>query len=62
LDGVSLTIAAIDGDRVMSAVIPHTARVTTIGGQQAGAPVNVEVDILAKYVERMLQARFPMPA
>ena len=54
LDGVSLTIAAIEGDRVMSAIIPHTAQVTTIGTAPAGQPVHVEVDVLAKYVERLI--------
>jgi riboflavin synthase len=58
LDGISLTIADLQDDRIMVAVIPHTAQVTTLGRQAVGAPLNVEVDILAKYVERMLEARF----
>lgn len=58
LDGISLTIAELQDDRIMVAVIPHTAQVTTLGRQAVGAPLNVEVDILAKYVERMLEARF----
>ena len=59
LDGVSVTIAALDGDRIMVAVIPHTAQVTTLGELPPGGKVNVEVDILAKYVERLLAERQP---
>ncbi|MEY2981844.1 MAG: riboflavin synthase [Planctomycetota bacterium] len=58
IDGVSLTIAALDGPRVMIAVIPHTAQVTTLGGAPTNAPVHLEVDVLGKYVERLLEARF----
>lgn len=58
VDGVSLTIAALDGPRVMIAIIPHTAQVTTLGAAPAGAPVHLEVDVLGKYVERLLEARF----
>lgn len=58
LDGISLTIADLQDDRIMLAIIPHTARITTLGRLSAGSPLNVEVDILAKYVERMLAARF----
>jgi riboflavin synthase len=54
VDGVSLTVAGVDGDRFRVAVIPHTARVTTLGGLQPGDHVNLEFDILAKYVERLL--------
>jgi riboflavin synthase len=57
LDGISLTIAAVNDDRIMLAIIPHTAQSTTLGQLSEGAPLNVEVDILAKYVERMLDAR-----
>lgn len=57
LDGVSLTIAGLDGDVLRIAIIPHTAQVTTIGRKPAGAPLHVEVDVLAKYVEKMLAAR-----
>ena len=41
----------------MIAVIPHTARSTTLGTARPGQPLNIEVDVLAKYVERMLEAR-----
>ena len=57
LDGISLTIAAVEEDRVMLAIIPHTAQVTTVGQKPQGSPVNVEVDILAKYVERLIEGR-----
>ncbi len=57
LDGVSLTIAGLTGDTVRLAIIPHTAKVTTLGRKPVGAPLHVEVDVLAKYVEKMLAAR-----
>jgi riboflavin synthase len=57
LDGVSLTIASQRGAEVRIAVIPHTAQVTTLGSKRVGDPLHVEVDILAKYVEKMLGAR-----
>ena len=57
LDGVSLTIAGERGEAVWIAVIPHTARCTTLGAKRVGDPVHVEVDVLAKYVEKMLAAR-----
>jgi riboflavin synthase len=57
IDGISLTIAEL-GERWFSiAVIPHTAEVTTLGERSVGESVNVEVDVLAKYVERQLQLR-----
>ena len=54
LDGVSLTVAALAGDTFEIALIPHTAARTTLGALVEGGRVNVEVDILAKYVERLL--------
>lgn len=57
LDGVSLTIAALAGDEVAIAVIPHTAQHTTLGGAPVGSKVHVEADVIAKYVEQMLAAR-----
>ena len=54
LDGVSLTVAGLGTDDFAIALIPHTASRTTLGGLRAGDVVNVEVDILAKYVERLL--------
>lgn len=57
VDGISLTIAGLRDDRIMVAVIPHTGEVTTLGSLAAGTRVNVEVDIFAKYVERLLAGR-----
>jgi riboflavin synthase len=54
VSGVSLTIAALDDAGVAFALIPHTLAVTTLGGVAAGDPVNLEVDVLAKYVERLV--------
>ena len=54
VDGVSLTVAGVGDDHFSVAVIPHTARVTTLGGRRPGDRVNLEFDILAKYVERLL--------
>jgi riboflavin synthase len=54
VDGVSLTVAAVDGDRFDVSLIPETLERTTLGGAGPGAPVNLEVDILAKYVEKLL--------
>ena len=56
----TLTVAGLEGPEVMVAVIPHTAQVTTLGGMAAGREMNVEVDVLAKYVERMLGDRAKM--
>jgi riboflavin synthase len=55
LDGVSLTVAAIDGAVIEIALIPHTLRATTLGSTRVGDRVNVEVDIVAKYVARNLE-------
>ncbi len=54
VDGVSLTVAALDEDSFTVALIPHTLEMTTLGAAGRGDPVNLEVDILAKYVERLL--------
>jgi riboflavin synthase len=54
LDGISLTVARLDGLRVGVAVIPHTYENTNLCGLVPGAPVNVECDVLAKYVEKLL--------
>jgi len=57
VDGVSLTVAALDDDGFAVALIPHTLAVTTLGALAPGDAVNLEVDVLAKYVERLLGAR-----
>jgi riboflavin synthase len=54
VDGVSLTVAALDDRGFAVALVPHTLAVTTLGALAAGDPVNLEVDVLAKYVERLL--------
>jgi riboflavin synthase len=54
VDGVSLTVAGLDGDAFSVALIPHTLAVTTLGTTGMGESVNLEVDVLAKYVERLL--------
>jgi riboflavin synthase len=57
VDGVSLTVFALDDDSFQVAVIPHTADVTTLGARRAGDKVNIEIDVLAKHVERLVGAR-----
>ncbi|MEZ5102617.1 MAG: riboflavin synthase [Thermoleophilia bacterium] len=59
VDGVSLTVAAVLDDAFQIALIPHTLAVTTLGSLAPGARVNLEVDVLAKYVERLLGDRLP---
>ena len=54
VDGVSLTVAEVHDDGVTVALIPHTLAVTTLGVAAPGHPVNLEVDMIAKYVERQL--------
>ena len=53
-DGVSLTVIEADADLVACWIIPHTACTTTLGELRVGSPIHVEVDILAKYVERLI--------
>ena len=55
VDGVSLTVAGVDDNGFRVAVIPHTAAVTTLGRVRPGDRVNLEFDILAKYVERLVK-------
>jgi riboflavin synthase len=54
VDGISLTVAALGDESFDVAVIPHTLAVTTLGHKHDGAPVNLEADLIAKYVERLL--------
>ena len=54
VDGISLTAFNLTSDTFEVAVIPHTAAVTTLGHKDTGAPVNIEVDIMAKHIERLL--------
>ena len=55
VDGVSLTVAELHDDGVMIALIPHTLSVTTLGDAAVGDPVNVEVDLVARYVQRLME-------
>jgi riboflavin synthase len=57
IDGVSLTIAALEGNLLSVAVIPHTYANTSMRSYRKGQPVNLEIDIIAKYVEKMLATR-----
>jgi riboflavin synthase len=54
IDGISLTVASLAGKRVGINIIPHTARVTNLRNREVGQSVNIEVDVLAKYVENLL--------
>ena len=55
IDGISLTVAAIESGVLSVTIIPHTFRNTTLGGYRPGARVNLECDILAKHVEKLLR-------
>ncbi len=55
VDGISLTVAAVDTTTFSIAVIPHTHEVTTLGSRTVGDRVNLEADVLAKYVERLIR-------
>lgn len=57
VDGVSLTVVDVQEDRLSVALIPHTLAVTTLGNLQEGESVNLETDILAKYVARQLEVK-----
>lgn len=55
LDGVSLTVNEVEGAAFAVNIIPHTAEQTTLGGLQPGTPVNLEVDLIARYLGRLLE-------
>ena len=57
IDGVSLTVNRVDGDAFEVNLIPHTLEVTTLSRLASGVRVNLEVDLIARYVERMLPGR-----
>jgi riboflavin synthase len=59
VDGVSLTVVTAESDRFSVALIPHTLAHTTLGKLEVGGVVNLETDLLAKYVERQLESRRP---
>jgi riboflavin synthase len=54
IEGISLTVAKVEGTQVTVAVIPHTTEMTNLKSLRPGDPVNLEVDLIAKYVERMM--------
>jgi len=57
VDGVSLTVTAVGADWFEVGLIPETLRATVLGSKQPGEPVNLEVDVLAKYVARLMETR-----
>jgi riboflavin synthase len=57
VDGVSLTVTAVDAGCFSVSLIPTTLKATTLGGRGVGEPVNLEVDVVAKYVEKMVGER-----
>jgi riboflavin synthase len=57
LDGVSLTVNTVAGDTFSVLIIPHTLKVTTLGGLAVGDEVNLEVDLMARYAARLIEAR-----
>jgi riboflavin synthase len=57
IDGVSLTVASVEGDDITIGLIPETLRRTTLGIHAVGDAVNIETDVFAKYVERLVESR-----
>lgn len=62
LDGISMTLNKVSDRAVSVAVIPHTAKATTLGLKKPGETVNLEADLIGKYVERLLQERGQLPS
>jgi riboflavin synthase len=61
IDGISLTVNRVDGQGFAVALIPHTVDRTTLARKHVGDPVNIEVDIIGKYVEKLLGGHLPGP-
>ena len=59
IEGISLTIAKLDEKQCTVAVVPHTIKMTNLGSLKPGDPVNLESDLIAKYVEKMMTAQRP---
>jgi riboflavin synthase len=55
IEGISLTVAKIEGTTVTAAIIPHTVKMTNLRSLKSGDPINLEVDMVAKYVEKMIK-------
>jgi riboflavin synthase len=61
IEGISLTVAKLERNRCTIAIIPHTVELTNLGSLKPGDPVNLEADVIAKYVEKMMKAE-PAPS
>ncbi len=61
IDGISLTVAQIKGESIAAAVVPHTEQVTTLKDKAIGSAVNIEVDMLSKYVKRFVEVYAHQP-
>ena len=61
IEGISLTVAKLERNRCTIAIIPHTVELTNLGSLKPGDPVNLEADVIAKYVEKMMKAA-PQPS
>jgi riboflavin synthase len=59
IEGISLTVAKLEEDRCTVAVIPHTVEATNLGSLRPGDPVNLEADLIAKYVEKIMKGEPP---
>jgi riboflavin synthase len=59
IEGISLTVAKVEGTQVTAAIIPHTTEMTNLNSLKPGDPVNLEVDMVAKYVEKMMRGNSP---
>ena len=57
IEGISLTVATVEGVEVRVAIIPHTAEMTNLGSLRPADPVNLEVDVIAKYAEKMITSQ-----
>jgi len=55
IEGISLTVAKLEKNRCSIAIIPHTVEATNLHSLKAGDPVNLEADLIAKYVEKMMR-------
>jgi riboflavin synthase len=62
IEGISLTVAKLEGNRCTVAIIPHTVEMTNLNSLRPGDPINLEADFIAKYVEKMMRASSPASA
>jgi riboflavin synthase len=61
IEGISLTVAKLGGNECTIAIIPHTVEMTNLGSLKPGDPVNLEADVIAKYVEKMMKGESQSP-